>query len=48
MIAAYDSSKTTELKYWVDDTVQYLISEGQRDTSLMLRYLKKPTDFGKN
>lgn len=47
MIAAYDSSKTTELKYWVDDTVQYRLPELERDTSTMMRFTKKPSEFGK-
>ena len=47
MIAAYDSSKTTELKYWMDDTVQYRTPEAERDTSQMFRFTKKPTEFGK-
>ena len=47
MIAAYDSSKTTELKYWMDDTIQFRTPEEDRDTSQMLRFTKKPTEFGK-
>ena len=47
MIAAYDSSKTTELKYWIDDTIQWRKSELERDTSTMLRFTKKPSEFYK-
>jgi gliding motility-associated protein GldM len=47
MIAAYDSSKTTELKYWLDDTIQYRTPEDSRDTSAMMRFTKKPTEFYK-
>lgn len=47
MIAAYDSSKTTELKYWLDDTIQYRTPEDSRDTSAMMRFTKKPSEFYK-
>jgi gliding motility-associated protein GldM len=47
MIAAYDSSKTTELKYWLDDTIQYRTPEESRDTSAMMRFTKKPSEFYK-
>ena len=47
MIAAYDSSKTTELKYWLDDTIQFKLPELQRDTTAMMRFTKKPTEFYK-
>jgi gliding motility-associated protein GldM len=48
MIAAYDSSKTTELKYWMDDTIQYRTPESSRDTSMMQRFTKTPEQFYKN